>query len=291
MARRRTDIHNVGSFFSTDAGGAPNSAYGALGQTDGVPWESNIPGLEDFLGTISSLQVPELGVFTPWAKLVQAPTQLGWGVVPLSAPPDTNILAFEFAQVAQMLNSLGFGQPGFLAYLSEQPLAPLSVQNSLLNTPYELFEDGLAVFSQADTTGIPRMQFLYWIRLRDPGDTSGGPSAVGVAAASLGAKLVFAQQVNAATTTTRSPPTADVTAVAEMQYPALFATIVAAGNGTGNGVPALPPPPTGLQPPNGGDAAPQEASMSMVGPIIAGLAAAAIGVAVGRGAGKKRKKT
>ncbi len=290
MARRRTDIHNVGSFFSTDAGGAPNSAYGALGQTDGVPWSSNIPGLEDFLGTISSLQVPELGVFTPWAKLVQAPTQLGWGVVPLSGPPDTNILAFEFAQVAQLLNSLGFGQPGFLAYLSEQPLAPSSVQNSLLNTPYELFEDGIAVFSQADTIGIPRMQFLYWIKLRDPGDSSGGPSAVGVAASSLGAKLVFAQQVNAATTTTRAAPTADVAAVAELQYPALFATIVGAGNGNGNAAQAQPPPPTGLQPP-GAPQVPPTRKASMVGPIVVGLLATVVGVAVGRGAGKKRKKT
>jgi hypothetical protein len=287
---RRPDIHHVGSFFSTDAGGAPNSSYGSLGTTDGVPWSTNIPGLQDFLGTISSMQVPTLGVFTPWGKLVQAPTLLGWGVAPLSAPPDTNILAFEFAQVAQLLNTLGFGQPAFLAYLSDDPIPPDAVSASLLDTPYELYDSGIAVYSQADTTGIPKMQFLYWISLRGAGDTSGGASHVGQAAASVGAKLCFAQQVDITSTSTRAPPEqADVSAVAQMQYPTAFGLAPSNGNGpvpNGNG-----PVPNGPAPiPNGngnGNGTTEEASM--VGPVIVGVLAAILGVAVGRGLGKGRR--
>ncbi|HET6494211.1 MAG TPA: hypothetical protein VFH61_02465 [Thermoleophilia bacterium] len=287
MARLK-DLHHVGPFFSTDAGGAPNSAYAGMGETDGVPASTNIPGLQDFLGTISTMQVPQLGVFTPWGKLVQAPTLVGYDVVPLSAAPDTNILAFEFSQVAQLLASLGFGQPGFLAYISTQPLSAESVAASLAGTPYKLFDQGIVVYSQGDPGGIPAMSFLYWIQLRDPGDTSGGSGGVGVAAQSLGATLVFAQQVPIEQTTSRAPPTADVTTVAQVQFPSYFGG-------------ASPPPPNGPLV-NGGDAASNGAaapngngtavaSSSGVsgGAIVAGILAAVAGFAIARSTSKKRR--
>lgn len=221
MARLK-DLHHVGPFFSTDAGGAPNSAYGGMGETDGVPASTNIPGLQDFLGTISTMQVPLFGMFTPWGKLVQAPTVIGYDVVPLSGAPDTNIITFEFSVVAQLLSSLGFGQPGFLAIVSSMPLSPQQVSAALSGTPYKLYDDGLGVYSQSDQGGVPAMWFLYWIVLRDPGDTEGGSGGVGEAAQGLGATLTFAQQVPIEQTTARPAPQVSPTLASQTQFPSYF---------------------------------------------------------------------
>lgn len=220
---RRPDLHLSGPFFSTSGtSGAPSSAYRSMGQTDGVPWDTNIPGLDDFLGTISTLQVPALGTFTPWGKFVPAPTPLGYQIMPLSAPPDTNILCFQFSEVAQLLASLGFAQPAFLAILTTQPLRPDDVAVALRGTPYGLFDAPIAVYAQADPSGIPTMMFFYWIRLRDPGDPEGGSESVSSAAGSVGGALLFAQQVPVETSTSRQAPVADVSAVASVQQPLAF---------------------------------------------------------------------
>lgn len=287
MARLK-DLHHVGPFFSTDAGGAPNSAYAGIGATEGVPESTNIPGFQDFLGTISTMQVPTYGMFTPWGKLVQAPTVLGYDVQPLSSAPETNIIAFEFSVVAQLLSSLGFGQPNFLTIISSLPLSPEQVSAALAGTPYRLFDDGLAVYDQNDPSGIPAMYFMYWIVLRDPGDPQGGAGGVGAAAQGLGAALCFGQQVPVEQTTSRAPPQVSPSLVATSQFPSYF------------GGAAAPPPPNGAmtnggtqQPPPNGAQQPATEQAAVTGPsyvglYAVGLLAAVVGYAVS--GGKKRRR-
>lgn len=284
MARRRPNMHTVGSFFSTDAGGRPGAGLRGMGTTEGVP-PINIPGYEDFIGQISALQVG-YSILTPWGVLVPGPSAMGYQVRPLSAPPDTNILAFDMSAVAQLLSSLGYGQPGFLALVSTTPVSPSAVDAALMGTPYKAFGEGLSVYSQADQGGIPSMMFLYWAVLRDPGDTSGGSGGMGVAAQSIGASLVFAQQVPVEQTTQRPVPTMNVTSVAELQFPMEMmppagATAPMPGGDSGGGEPLT------TSAPAPGPAPPAPASASMVGPLLLGAAAAVVGVLVTRKKGRR----
>ncbi len=284
MRRRRPVLAspNFGPFFSTDAGGRPNHATQGLGQSEGVP-AINIPGLEDFVQTAAGMQIPTVGVFTPWGKLTPAPTPFGYRVVPLSTEPDTNLLVFEMGEVADLLASLGFGRPGFLALLSEQPIRPDEVARALEGTSYTRFDPGLAVYSQSDKTGVPKMLFVYWASLRDPGDPAGGSNSMSVAAQSLGAELVFAQQVPRDATDQRAPPGLTARMAAEQQFPTIFPP------GPVPGMEAGPPPP----PPPDEAAVPEEAGAvraDLVPPLVAGIGAGILGLLIGRSLGGGRRR-
>lgn len=282
MRRRRVQpmMHspNFGPFFSTDAGGRPNAAMQGLGQTEGVP-AINISGVEDFVQTAQGMQIPTMGVFTPWGQLVPASSEFGWQVVPLSAPADTNLVAFEMGEVADLLESLGFGQPAFLALLSERPLRPQQVSRALEGTPYTRYGDGLAVYSQGDAGGMPKMLFIYWAGLRDPGDEEGGSGSLSVAAQSLDATLTFAQQVPRDSTDQRDPPTATAHDASVQQYPDVFP----AKEWTGPEPPEPPPEP----PPEDVEEA---SATNLWPPILIGLASGALGIVIGRNVGKRRRR-
>lgn len=278
MRRPRRNLHTVGSFFSTDAGGRPSSAYSGVGQTPGVP-PINVPGLEDILATLGGMQIPQLGLFTPWAEQVSGPPPFGYTFSPIPNP-DTNIVAFEMTQVQPLLAGLGVGDPGFVAFLSDAPLTHESVRAAFSNTPYELFGPGIAVYSQHDTSGVPKAYFLYWGALRGPGDPSGGPSSMLVAAQRLGSTLVFAQQVSYQSTAVREPPSASVPMAIETQFPGLF-PVTPLGPppptaATGPGVPPSPPPPLPGEPP------PEPAYAGVLPLVGAGLLSALVGFLVGR---------
>lgn len=269
--KRMMHSPNFGPFFSTDAGGRPSSATHGIGQTDGVP-AVNIPGLEDFMSTAQGMAIPT--IFTPWGKLQQSTTPFGWSVAPLAGPADTNIVAFEMAEVADLLDSLGFVQPAFLAFLSSQPLSPPQVSAALAGTPYARSGDGIAVYAQADGAEVPKEYFLYWAGLRDPGDQTGGAGSVAVAAQSVGATLVFAQQVPRESTDQRPPPTASAYDAAVAQYPQVFPPKQYSG--------AQPPPPPAAPP----GSAPS-ASASFVAPALIGVASGVLGVLIGRSATRR----
>lgn len=293
MARRGSNFRDntVGSYFSTDAGGFAGPG-GSLGQTPGVP-PVNIPGFQDFFGTAQGLQIPSLGLFTPWGRQVPTASQFGYTFEPLGAPVETNLVIFGMAEVEQLLRSLGFGAPGFVAIFSETPLQPESVRRNLEGTQYAFFGEGLALYNQADLTPMPKAYFLYWANLRDPGDPSGGSASVSQAAASLGAELVFAQQVPVEPTKMRTPP-GDVTTAVETQFPSIFRPPEPAPAPPGPmpepGGPEEPPgPPPGPVP------EPTPGAASMFAPVLVGVGAAALGFFVARGTGgtprrRKRKR-
>lgn len=280
MRRRRAVVTmpNFGPFFSTDAGGRPASAMqGAMGQTDGVP-AVNVPGMEDFVQTAQGMQIPTFGIFTPWGKLVQAPTKFGWQVAPLGGPADTNLIVFEMSEVAALLSSLGFGQPAFLAVLSDQPIRPEQISAAFSGTPYGRYGDGITLYSQNDQTGVPKVYFLYWLGLRDPGDPDGGASSSGAAAQALGAALVFAQQVAREATDSRGPAGASAYDAAQLQYPTVFPPKAAMA-------PSQTPPP-----PQEPEAPPTaQASFDVVPPLLIGGATAVLGILIGRTIRSRRR--
>lgn len=290
MRRRKRLVQspNFGPFFSTDAGGRPSSHMRGVGQSDGVPSGVNMPGMEDFLQTIQGAGIQVAGVFTPWGKLVQAPTEFGWGVAPLAAKPDTNTVAVEFTEVAGLLESLGFSEPAFLALMAQEPIPPEAVSRELEGSPYELFGDGLVVYSQSDTAGVPKMLFLYWIGLREPGDEGGGSLSVASAAEAVGATLMFAQQLPAETTTERDPPEAAANEAAVEQFPTRFPK--KEWSGAPEPAPSSPPEETEPEPEPEVAEAGVGGGASMTGPILVGLGASVLGIALGRSLGGRRRR-
>jgi hypothetical protein len=225
---------------------------------------------------IEQLQLPTVGVYTPWA----AREGLDWDVV--RQPPETNIIVAglndDTWRGAQTL-AMGASLP-WIGILANQTPSTQEVMEALRGTPYEFFHTQ-AVYSQADAGDPPTIQFLHWARLRDPGDEHSGTSSLTQMATNLGGQLVFAAQVNYDTSAVRTPPQMPFEEALAAQFP---------GQVTPPGGELPPPnggePPPGYQPPG---PPPVEPYKAYIIPIAAtGVAFAIAGYFAAR-AIKKRK--
>lgn len=231
-----------------------------LGQDVGLPappgtsFPTGFP-VDLFVQIASILRLKSIGIYTPWAG-----REGGIDWEPVRQPPDTNItVSILTDQAVLAVPTATFGsQLPFVAILTEVLPTPNHVESAWNGSPYQAYQTQ-AVYRQDDPRPTPRIYFLHWGELRPPGGGRGNKS-LEAAAAMIGGKLVFAMQVNYATTAMRQPPALP------------FDQAIALQLGTGgpkpieNGV--MPPPVT--TPP----APPKKASM--VAPVAFGAAIAAV---------------
>jgi len=226
----------VGPYFSADAGGVPNRLMGGpVGQAPATP-PLNLPGIEEAFGMLSSINFLPIGTFTPWAEQVGDAS-----FVALSTPPATNVVLYDLSAVANILESLGYGEPGYVAFLTYEPLTLGFAESAFTGTHYRYW-GAEAVFSQSDQAGIPKVYFLYWGSLRDPGDPSGGSGSIIDAAQSVGGQLVFGMQLGREQSGTRWPGVPFDAAFAT-QFPLLSPAAPPSALPPPAPPPAPPPPP------------------------------------------------
>lgn len=221
------------------------------------------------VGTLLGLQ--SIGVYTPWAGREGG---IDWDVARL--PPDTNVtVSILTDQAVLMVPQATFGsQLPFVAILTDGLPTPGQVESAWSSTPYQAYQTQ-ALYRQDDPRPTPRIYFLHWGELRPPGGGRGNKS-LEAAAATIGGKLVFAMQVNYATTAVRQPPALPFEQAIAMQL------------GTGGPTPREPgvaiQPPSSTPPP----APPTAKKASMVVPVAFGAAVAAVTFYAAHKLSKKR---
>lgn len=268
---------NIGPYYFTGTGqfpglpqlpGLPGVGLPGVPGTGvpGVP--AGLPGFHDVLDLLTA-GVPQLGVFTPWAEQVNE-----MSFQEISAPA-LNISAMDLTGAKQAMGSFGLGAPGFVAVITEKPVGRTVLQAAFEATPYAYFES-VAAYRQDDAGAPPRIYFVHWGSLRDPG-TGGAQGSIEAMAAALGGQSVFAVQVPADQSTVRMPP-----AVA-------FSTAYGAQFGqpaNGQPPPTIPPSPE-PPPPDGGPPAPVPPDQPPPGPPprvkAAGVSQYFFGAAIGLG--------
>lgn len=244
--RRVMALSDRGSYYATNAGGAPRglvrTSIGVLPTLPGIPGipgfpsGASIPGIDQFLQGAGTL-LGSLGIPAPTLPGVpglpnfQLPPGMGDLLATLPvlgmftpwaaqiaddnwqeiASPTANIAVSDIGQVTAILDVSALGRPGFIAILAEKPVPGSQVALAFQGSPYQ-YAGTQAVYSQQDTKTPPKILFVHWGSLRDPSDPNGGSKAIGNIAPSLGGKTVFALPVAREQTTSRQQPTGFETA-------------------------------------------------------------------------------
>lgn len=258
----------------------PLSGLGALGEDlVAAPPGVRAPSSLDWnvIGDISQqLGLQEIGIYTPWAG------REGMDWIEVRQPPSTNIVLSGLNdQQLQAAMAVTFGQPlGWIAVLADRAGEEGQLVAALEGTPYEFFQTQ-AIFSQNDAGEPPRIRFLHWARIRDPGDQDSGSGSLDGAAHAMGGTLVFAMQVNSSTTTSRPAPTISFADALAAQF---GSAPVPVGPGPMLPGPTLPGPDLPMP------QAPAPASGSVWLPVLgAGVVCAVLGFVLTRAVQKRRR--
>jgi len=216
-----------------------------------IPWPSHIVGTpaggDLFADLATQLKLPDMGLYTPWGW---RSTAVDW--IPVDQPPSTNIAVSSLNDAAwKIALTIGFGQAlPFIGVLTTAPqMADLvlpsikAFDSAWKGTQYEVFETQ-AIYSQTDKRPTPQIHFLTWLRLRDIGDPDKGNGSLERAATESGGRLVFAGQVDYASTATRSTPATPFETALEQQL-----GVAPPGLPSGPPEPMVEPPPVGPAPP------------------------------------------
>lgn len=172
-----------------------NRSFDAVGVAPGASVSAEF--LELLRDIPSLLQLPQVGVSTPWAGQV---SDFEWKEI---HNPDTNIQTFsirdnDLANAATKLFGNAFP---FLILKTLDPVPVTVLKLALSTTGYELFETQ-AVYRQDDPNPVPRIEFFHWIRFKN----EGGGLFLEAIAQGLSADLLYGQQVPVGPTTVRSKP-------------------------------------------------------------------------------------
>jgi len=207
---------SVMSNYESMRGMSPLSRAVGTGQVVAPPGAQPVTssGFSLFDNLIEQLQLPTIGIYTPWA----AREGMTWDEV--RQPPETNVLIAglndDTWRAAQAL-AMGAELP-WIGILADRTPSTQEVVQALVGTAYEFFHTQ-AVYSQQDHSTPPTIRFLHWARLREPADPSKGTGSLSGAARQLGGQLVFAAQVNYDTSSQRTPPAMPFDQALSMQFP------------------------------------------------------------------------
>lgn len=200
----------------------PMRGIAPLGRSFGIGQLVAPPGMQPasssgfslFDNLIEQLQLPTIGIYTPWA----AREGMEWE--PVRQPPETNILIAGLNDDTwRAAQTLGMGaELPWIGILADRTPSTGDVVQALVGTAYEFFHTQ-AVYSQQDHNEPPTIRFLHWARLRDPANPDKGAGSLSAAAARVGGQLVFAAQVNYDTSSQRTPPEMPFDQAMSMQFP------------------------------------------------------------------------
>jgi hypothetical protein len=161
------------------------------------------PQVAELLRDIAlQLNLPEAGVVTPWAT---RKSDLDWQEI---SNPDTNIAMFGITDAKiQEASVVLFGQPiPFVTVFTDSPLTISDIERIAEDSNYDLFETQ-AVYSQADSDPIPKIQFVHWFRVKDISDQlTRSSKRMEAVAQEMRGTLLFSQQVPVGNSTIRQPP-------------------------------------------------------------------------------------
>jgi hypothetical protein len=208
--------------FLTDAGGRPGLGKDVAMPLPPVP---GLPKLDVPFGAEMLSALPQVGVFSPWATQV---SDLEWTELTHAT---ADLILFDMAPVLALTGG-AFGSPGFVAIVKESPLAASAAEAAFEGTPYALHSIQ-AAYRQNDGAALPKIYFLLWGALADPG--SGGAASLEARARGIGGRLTYAVPV-AGQSRSPQPSLAEAWAAQFTDVPAI----------TGQGPvydPRPPPPP------------------------------------------------
>lgn len=178
---------------------APGPYYGAHEDAAaagfGADGDASSFAVQQLIGILRGTQpgavapVTPFGIFTPWGKQVGG---VSWETI---ETPDYDLMIYPLAQRhLKGAAKSSFGHPvPWVGLLSRRPIDRITLERALESTPYDL-EDVQGIYMQADGGTVPRIVFLYWLVRHDDFDRGGGAS-IEKLAKSLGARLVFPQQI------------------------------------------------------------------------------------------------
>jgi hypothetical protein len=233
---------------------------GAIVAPPGVQ-PSSSSGFTLFDQLIEQLQLPTIGIYTPWGG------REGMDWMEVRQPPDTNIVVAglnDQTWTAAQTLSMGASLP-WIGVLADRTPSTQELVQAAVGTPYEFFQTQ-AVYAQEDASEPPTIRFLHWFRLRDPGDENGGSTGPSAIATAVNGQLVFAAQVNYSTSAQRVPPQMPFSEALAAQFPGQATPEPGAEPVPGGSSPYVPP------------AAPPVAAWK---PYVVPIAATALAFAVG----------
>lgn len=141
--------------------------------------------------------VAPAGPYTVWAS------RSGDDAFEEQAPQDRLLYALTDAQVDASERLVG-EPPAYLAILTDAPPDTASIQNAVSGSRYA-WSKSEAIYSQADPSRIPKMQFLNWAVLRPAADWKGRSETPQRASARIGGTLVFPVQIPVSTSDRELP--------------------------------------------------------------------------------------
>ena len=247
----------------------PLSAFGSTLDMDELPLPEGESLSPELIAALSSLptdmEMPASEVLTPWAV---KESDFTWQ--PNTEAPKYNLQTYKIStgQVRQGYDKL-FGQPiPYLAIVSKDQIPKAQMESALDGTDYDLYET-IAVYDQADKSTVPQIAYFHWISMSEEGKKR--TRTLGQAVSDVHGHLRFAARVSYADTAARAFPAMSFDEATDTELNEISEEDI---NTFEN--PEVPTPTTNKQ----------AAQPSLVGPLVAGLAVAALTVCIGKALSK-----